>query len=119
MRTFETQADFEPYWNGTNVPTKPIGIRKEDSAFIVYFTATWCGACKRLDLDMIESIAKNVGIPIWKVEQTVNDFTAGFCDVSSLPTFLLIKPKKIVSKIAISNTENVVAWIKSFDLKKK
>jgi len=118
MRTFDTHNDFEMYWNGTAAPTKPVGVRKEDSAFIVYFTASWCGACKRLSLEHIEVAAKAVGLPVWKVEQTVNDISAGFCDINSLPTFLVVKPKTIVSKLVSSNTETVVSWIHGFDLKK-
>jgi hypothetical protein len=118
MRTFETHTDFEEYWNGTAAPTKPIGVRKEDSAFLVYFTASWSGACRRLDIDEIEAAAKSVGLPIWKVEQTTNDLTAGFCDVISLPTFGLIKDKSIGSRLSCYDTESVVSWIKTHELKK-
>ena len=117
MRTFETHGDFEEYWNGTAAPTKPIGIRKEDNAFLVYFTATWSGACKRLNVDVIEAAAKSIGVPMWKVEQTSNDLTASFCDVISLPTFALIKDKKIWSRLSVSDTDTVVSWIKTNDFK--
>jgi thiol-disulfide isomerase/thioredoxin len=118
MRTFETHDDFESYWNGNAVPTKPIGVRKDDNAFLVYFTASWCGPCKRLDLDEIEYAAKAVGLPLWKVEQTNNSVSAGFCDVTSLPTFIMFKPKNIVSRFTNANTEKIVAWIREFELKK-
>jgi hypothetical protein len=114
MRTFDTQMDFEQYWFDKAEPIKPAGSRAEDKAFFVYFTASWCGPCRRLDLDAIEAAAKAVGIPIWKVEQTVNDYTAGYCDVRSLPTFILAKPKEIVSRISSSATTDVVQWINSF-----
>jgi len=111
MRTFDTQLEFETYWEGKAEVGKPAGFRAADKAFVVYFTATWCGACKRLDLDAVEAAAKAVGLPIWKVEQTVNDYTAGFCAVRSLPTFILCTPKKIVSRLSSSATEDVVAWL--------
>jgi len=117
MRTFDTQLDFEQYWFGRAEVGKPAGLRASDKAFFVYFTATWCGACKRLDLDKVEAAAKAAGIPLWKVEQTENDYTAGFCDVRSLPTFLLIKPKTIAGKLSSSRTEEVVEWMKSFTSK--
>jgi thiol-disulfide isomerase/thioredoxin len=81
MRSFDTQAEFELYWFGKAEVSKPAGFRASDKAFIVYFTASWCGPCKRLDIDSIENFAKQSGVPIWKVEQTVNDYTAGYCDV--------------------------------------
>lgn len=113
MRTFDTQLDFEVYWEGKAEQTKPVGFRADDKAFIVYFTASWCGPCKRLDIDSIEAATKTAGIPIWKVEQTINDYTAGYCDVRSLPTFILAKPKEIVSRISSSNTQDVLQWITS------
>jgi thiol-disulfide isomerase/thioredoxin len=113
MRTFDTQLEFENYWFGKAEPVKPIGFRGSDKGFVVYFSATWCGPCKRLNIDLIESTSKQNGVPIWKVEQTVNDYTAGFCDVNSLPTFIFFNPRKIVSKISSSNTDNVVAWMNS------
>ena len=113
MRTFDKQEDFENYWFGKAEQTKPAGFRNSDKAFFVYFTATWCGACKRLDLDAVEAAAKSVGIPLWKVEQTTNDYTAGYCQVRSLPSFLLMTPKKEVGRIGSSKTEEVVTWIKS------
>ena len=119
MRPFENHDEFEAYWNGTANSVKPPGVRKDDGAFLVYFTASWCGACKRLDLDMIESAAKGVGLPMWKVEQTNNSASAGFCDVTSLPTFLLLKPKTIVSRFNSADTKNIVSWIKGFDLNQK
>ena len=112
MRTFDTQLEFEEFWFGRVETTKPASVRASDKGFFVYFTATWCGACKRLDLDAVEAAAKAVGVPLWKVEQTVNDYTAGFCDVRSLPTFLFIKPKTVVGRLSNSRTEDVVAWIK-------
>ena len=111
MRTFDTQLDFEEYFFGKSEPVKPAGFRVSDKAFIVYFSASWCGPCKRLDIDSIEAAAKLQGLPLWKVEQTVNEYTAGFCDVRSLPTFMLFTPKILVSRISSSVTENIVEWI--------
>jgi thiol-disulfide isomerase/thioredoxin len=114
MRTFDTQLEFEEYWYGRAELVKPAGFRSSDKGFFIYFTATWCGACKRLDLDAVEAAAKSVGVPLWKVEQTVNDYTAGYCDVRSLPTFIFVTPKSIVSRISSSATGDVVNWMKGF-----
>lgn len=118
MRNFTTQLDFEEYWFGRAEAVKPAGFRAADKAFFIYFTASWCGPCKRLDLDSIEAAAKAAGVPLWKVEQTENDYTAGFCDVRSLPTFLLCEPKRIVSKLSSSRTEDIVDWMKAVGTKK-
>jgi thioredoxin-like negative regulator of GroEL len=119
MRTFDTQLEFEQYWFGKSEAVKPPGFRTADSAFLVYFSASWCGPCKRLDIDAIEATAKSHGLPLWKVEQTVNEYTAGFCDVRSLPTFILFRPKVIVSKLSSSATTDVVNWLNEVGLAPK
>jgi len=76
---------------------------------IVYFTARWCGACKRLDL------AKLVGafplIAWYKCDMDDNEYTAGFCGIRSIPSFMVIKDKKIVGPFANSDTEKVLSWL--------
>lgn len=76
---------------------------------IVYFTARWCGACKRLDL------AKLVGahpLAAWyKCDIDDNEYTAGFCGIRSIPTFMVIKNKKILGTLSNSDTEKVLTWI--------
>lgn len=111
MRSFDTQEEFETYWFGTAPVTKPASVRAADQAFLVWFSATWCGPCKRLDMDKVEAAAKEAGVPLWKVEQTVNSYTAGYCDIRSLPTFALMVPKKIVGTLCSSDTDAVVSWI--------
>lgn len=76
---------------------------------IVYFTARWCGACKRLDL------AKLVGafpLAAWyKCDMDDNEYTAGFCGIRSIPSFMVIKDKKILGTFSNSETEKVLTWV--------
>lgn len=90
------------------VPTdKPI-----PSFVIVYFTAEWCKACKKLDLDLIRQTA--VKATWMKCDIDKNDYTAGYCGIRSIPTFLVIKDQKVVSQLGDSRTEKVVEWLKRF-----
>ena len=82
------------------------------SFVVVYFTATWCGACKRLDLQKIMQTAPTA---VWfKCDIDENDYTAGFCGIRSIPTFLVIKDQKVLGSMVDSRTEKVVDWLKSF-----
>ena len=76
---------------------------------IVYFTAKWCGACKRLDLTKL--VGSYPLIAWFKCDIDENEYTAGFCGIRSIPTFLLIKDKKIVGQLSNSSTEEVLKWI--------
>lgn len=111
MILLETQAQFEQLWFHTK-PSEPLnGMRKEDCGWIVYFTATWCGGCKRLDLEKIENTANEKGIPLWKCEDTINNYTGGYCGVRKIPTFLFMKPKQIQSSLTSCDTHTVTEWI--------
>jgi thioredoxin-like negative regulator of GroEL len=79
---------------------------------VVYFTAAWCGACKRLDL---ERIVGSVPQATWfKCDIDQNDYTAGFCGIRSIPTFLVIRDQKVVGALGDSRTEKVLEWLKTF-----
>jgi thioredoxin 1 len=80
---------------------------------VVYFTAKWCGACKRLDMPLVMAAADKA---LWlKCDIDDNDYTAGFCSIRSIPTFLVIKDQKVVGTLGDSRTEKVVEWLKKHD----
>ena len=76
---------------------------------IVYFTARWCGACKRLDLGKL--VGAYPLVAWYKCDIDDNEYTAGFCGIRSIPTFMIIKDKKIVGTFANSETEKVLTWV--------
>ena len=106
MKLLETQAQFEEIWFSKDTST-PL--------WIIYFTADWCKACKKLNLDAIVAAAKMKNIMIWKCDESVNDYTAGFCGVRSFPTFVAFKPGKIISRQSSSDTDSVIRWIQEFE----
>ena len=94
---------------------KLIGIGEDADAkdvppvCIVYFTARWCGACKRLDLTKL--VGSYPLIAWFKCDIDDNDYTPGFCGVRSIPTFVFIKNKKVISSLSNSSTEAVLKWV--------
>ncbi len=77
---------------------------------VIYFTANWCGACRRLDLPAIEASLPEAN---WlKGDVDVNSFSAGFCNVRSIPTFCVIADKKLVATLGSSETGKVIAWLR-------
>ena len=79
---------------------------------ILYFTAHWCTACKRLNMQQLLDTCPNA---TWlKCDIDKNDYTAGYCGIRSIPSFLIIKDKKVVSQLGDSRTEKVVEWLKRF-----
>jgi len=111
MNVLATQEQFETMWTHTTGPT-PVGLR-EDKAWIIYFTASWCGPCKKLQCDELAATAAERGLTIFKCDDTVNNYTAGYCGVRAYPTFVLFQPKKIIKTIQSNDTEAVKEWIRS------
>jgi thiol-disulfide isomerase/thioredoxin len=105
MNDLETQAIFESLWfSHSNTENKP---------FIVYYTAAWCKPCKNLDTDAIAAKATANGIEIWKCDDTVNSYTAGYAGVRKFPTFVFYTPEKEYQRISSNDTEKVLIWIDS------
>ncbi len=81
--------------------------KKEDKALykkvIVYFTAKWCGPCKRLDIDGF--VRSRPDIMWFKCDVDKLQYTATYCNVSSIPAFMAIvdgKPMGLVDAIGIN-----------------
>jgi thioredoxin-like negative regulator of GroEL len=106
MMLLQDQQQFEVLLG--KIPSeKPI-----PSLIVIYFTATWCKACKRLNL---EEIRQTLSKATWmKCDIDKNDYTPGYCGIRSIPTFLVIQDKKVVSQLSDSRTEKVVEWLKRF-----
>jgi thioredoxin-like negative regulator of GroEL len=101
MQELKTQEQFEAMYNDSS----------KNQAFIVYFTAAWCGPCKALNTTAIASAAAARGIPIFKCDYTVNEYTVGYCGVRSFPTFLYMKPRKPLDVLKSNDTAVVIDWI--------
>jgi thioredoxin-like negative regulator of GroEL len=106
------QQLFESMWFHTD-PTKPpqAGTRPSDRAWIVHYSAKWCGPCKRLDSEAVDTAAKANGLTVWKCDIDANEYTPGYCDVRAIPTFHFCVPRKIVSELQSADTLQVCTWI--------
>jgi thioredoxin-like negative regulator of GroEL len=105
MKPLISQIEFEQL----------IGLQEPDAGVtipdvtVVYFTASWCSACRRLDLDAIEKATPGVN---WlKCDVDANNYTPGYCGVRSIPAFLMVKNKSISPVFQSSTTEKVIEWV--------
>jgi len=98
MIPLQTQEQFEKL-------LKPVDEKGKlaPEAVIVYFTAAWCGACKRIDFDsLLSSTPKTL---VWyKCDVDENKYTLGYCGLSKIPSFALIKDGKFFGKFSSSDT---------------
>jgi thiol-disulfide isomerase/thioredoxin len=103
MIPLTTQEQYEDLWFARKPDTPPI--------FLIWFTARWCGPCKRLDVATLEAAAETAGVPFYVCDAAVNKYTPGFCDVNAFPTFLMLKPGRVVAQLKSSVTDTVSSWI--------
>jgi len=75
---------------------------------VIYFTATWCGACRRLNMPELEEAFPEVNWLKCDVDQ--NNYTPGYCGVRSIPTFIAVADKKILGKLQSSSTDDILRW---------
>lgn len=104
MKYLETQEEFEQLI-GRTASEEPL-----PPATLIYFTANWCGACRRIKMNEVEEAARN--IQMLKCDVDKNNYTPGFCNVRSIPAFIAIKDTKIIGELQTSDTGKIVDWIK-------
>ena len=102
MIPLQTQEQFEAL-------LKPIGLdgKPAAAAVVVYFTASWCGACKNIDFDSLLSSIPNT-IVWYKCDIDQNKYTLGYCGLQKIPSFVVIKNSKFLGKFTSSDTTTVI-----------
>ena len=127
MQYLNTQAEFEELWTAatstaatstasTAAATETVQEQQKQTQipWLVYFTKNDCAPCTLLDKDALVSAALLAGLPFYVVNQSVNKYTPGFCNIYRFPTFAIIRGRKIVATLTSSKTAAVVEWITDF-----
>ena len=97
MIPLENQEQFENLLNPANNNPQQV---------VVYFTASWCGACTRLNHSEIQ--ASNSKIVWYKCDIDQNKYTLGYCGLKQIPSFAIIKGSKFLGKFTSSDTATVI-----------
>jgi hypothetical protein len=114
MQFLNTQAEFEELWTATAAVDASNNKSPLQSPWLVYFTKNDCAPCQLLDKDALVSAALIAGLPFYVVNQSINKYTPGFCNVYRFPTFAIIKGRKILGTLTSSKTAAVTDWISDF-----
>lgn len=82
---------------------------------IFYFTAGWCGPCKRIYPDLLEIIKKidSEQILMYKIDidNEDNNEICEKCNISSVPSFLLFKDRNFIDRVNGANREKLMDMI--------
>lgn len=87
-----------------------------DNYLFFYFTATWCGPCKRIypSIVKLDEGLKEKSITFCKVDIDENDEFCEKCNIKSVPTFIIIKDKKILGTTNGADINKVGELIKEY-----
>ena len=79
---------------------------------VVYFSAPWCGPCKRLDKkDLVHSTPS---VKWYACNVDNNPTTLQYCSLRSIPSFVLIKDGTFVeTKSSVADANDVIEWLVS------
>ena len=84
---------------------------ESDKYILLFFTASWCGPCKRI-YPQLEELASKLNkdlIQIYKI-QIDNDDNEKICEifkVESVPSFYLIKNKEFINSLKGADIEGI------------
>lgn len=106
MTPLLNQEQFESLWHPSQ-PTKPL-----HKPIIVYFTARWCKACKRLDWPVLRAAFPPEKVTFMICDIDENEYTPGYVGCRSIPGFFIILPnKQIKGPYTNSSTPAVQEWL--------
>ena len=105
MKYLMEQAEFETLIGRGEYPNAEVPLFT-----VVYFTATWCGACRSIDLNGLEKTFPAINWLKCDVDQ--NNYTPGYCSIRAIPSFIAIKNKKIVGQLQSNDNEKIREWIR-------
>jgi len=104
MKNLTDQDEFEMLIGRTN------SIHPIPFLSVIWFTAKWCGPCKKVD---IVSLEENFPANWLKCDIDDNQYTPGFCGIRSIPTFLVIYKTKILGTISSSVTSEILQFLQT------
>ena len=81
---------------------------------LLYFTASWCGPCKRI-YPLLEKLSEGLDcekIEFFKVDINENDDLTAELKVKSVPTFYLFKGKELIDQCLGADIKKVHKLLK-------
>ena len=71
---------------------------------VILFSAKWCGPCGRINKEELSEVLPNFLV----CDIDMNDYTAGYCGIRKIPTFLVVHKTKVLETFTLFRTEEIV-----------
>lgn len=69
-------------------------LDETEKYILMYFTANWCGPCKKMAPIIYDKFTKIKNLDIYKIDIDDNDSICNKYNIKSVPTFILLKNKQ-------------------------
>jgi thioredoxin 1 len=81
---------------------------------ICYFTATWCGPCKKISPDITNIGENNDHLRVIKIDVDECEEISGFCQIDCMPTFKFYRNNNIepIHSFSGADTDELINTIK-------
>ena len=92
-------------------------LEEKDKLIIGFFTASWCGPCKRIYpfINKLSSHEKlQEFIKVLKVDVDDCSDVSDYCDIKCMPTFKFYKNNEFKEEITGASEENISELIKKY-----
>ena len=76
---------------------------------LVWFSATWCGPCKRMDRNALITAAGPLPFYIYHIAD--GDSITAACRIRTVPTFIVFEGGKAIARLSSSDTAAACAFI--------
>jgi len=90
---------------------QPLESRNIPPLIVIYFTASWCGPCNKLNLQRIVGLRRDIHWMLCDVDK--NDYSLGYCGGRSIPAWLAIVNGKPQQLLQMSDDATVCKWLSS------
>jgi thioredoxin-like negative regulator of GroEL len=107
MKYLESHEHFEQLI-GRSSSTEPYDVLPPIT--IIWFSAEWCGPCKRIGINQLTS---EFDVNWLKCDVDMNNYTAGYCGIRTIPTFMVIHNKKILGSNGSASTIEILEWLRT------
>ena len=77
---------------------------------VIYFTASWCKPCKRIDVQALLNLSDQIKWYVCDIDE--QEYSAGYAGVQTIPCFLAIVNGVPQPLFQSSDTMKVAEWIK-------
>ena len=86
-------------------------VMNPPSKIVVWFSAKWCGPCKRVDGEALLKAFPDIAF--FKCDVDENNYTPGYCVVRGIPAFMAVDGGKPIGSFQNSSTQAIAEWIQT------